>query len=111
MRPLRLLLVLSCSACTTLAPQSTVPRDIGQALHRLRANVTDLVHPPSGTLAGPDGRPLLHDLRNAIRKLPRTLRLDVPPFADHHASVRLAEAGGDWRPRTMLSRALAKLPW
>jgi len=104
-------ILLAVSACTT-ATGAAVQRGAGRALGGLRREVQQTVATGNaGRLAGPDLRPMVLDLRDGIRSLPRTLRLDTPPFADHHSAVRLAGSDGSWQPSTVLSRAFGKLPW
>ena len=106
-------LVLTLAAGCAAAPDHTLHRELGGALQRVRNDVADIVGPQAtGGFAGLDRRPVFVDLRNALVRLPHTLRFDVMPFTDNHAGVHLAESGGqDTRPHTMLGRMLAKIPW
>ena len=109
-KSLFVLAVALAAGCASAVPQHSVLRNVGSSLQGLRNRVTKVIGPGArGGLAGFDGRPLLIDLRNAILRLPQTLRLDVVPFVDNHVGVRFDESGSDSRPHTTLSRAFAKI--
>lgn len=104
------LTVALAAGCASAVPQHSLHRNVGNSLQGLRNRVTKIIGPGApGGLAGIDGRPMLIDLRNAMLRLPHTLRLDVMPFADNHAGVHIAESGSDSRPLTTLRRALTKI--
>jgi hypothetical protein len=109
-RLLAAILTAVAAGCAAPVPEHPLHGEVGTAMHRLRGNIAGMVGPAApGRLAGPDRRPLVLDLRDALARLPATLRLDVPPFADYHVGVRLAEAPGTWQRRTTLTRALARI--
>lgn len=106
---MRLLLpfLVVAAGCSSLE-RGTLNRQVGSSFQRLGDRIKAGVDPPS-RLALLDQRPMLIDFRNAIRRLPSTLRLEAVPFADHHTSVRMAATGAtDWQQSGPLSRALVK---
>lgn len=109
MRVVVILLLLTAAGCASTG-DGTLHREVGSALQRFGARATrGLAVDQPGRVSLLDERPMFLDFRNAIQRLPATLRLDVPPFPDYHASVRMAETGSAWQPQGILTRALTRL--
>lgn len=86
-------------------------RQVGASFQRFGASLKRTVASATPTrFALLDQRPMLRDFKNALLRLPSTLRLDTPPLPDNHTSAHMATAGsGAWQPQGILTRALSRL--
>ncbi|MEZ5965150.1 MAG: hypothetical protein R3F56_15050 [Planctomycetota bacterium] len=110
MRALSLLPLLLVGSCASLE-ESPLRRQIAASVQPLAHDVRRLLAPDGlARFALLDRRPMFLDFRNAVRRLPATLRLDEPPLADRHTAVRaMASGSGSWQAPGLLTRALSRL--
>ena len=106
-----LLLATLGVGCTAYTDAPTVERSFGNALQQLRSDARHTLGlDVTGAKTAFNQLRAVLDLRDAIRKLPSTLRLDVPLFADYHSTTPLAPTERVvFRPRTPIGRILTRV--